>query len=121
MSKQTKPTGRSTTPVKIGINPEAVEPKDVVTVRAGKESRKKGDSESTPATNPQARESKENSAPKEELVVVAFRLTAEERELLHKAAGPGNASRYVRTLAVAAATGDRERVEQFVIGAGNTL
>jgi hypothetical protein len=44
------------------------------------------------------------------MVVFAFRLTPQERDLIHKAAGPAKASRYVRTLEVAAATGDEELV-----------
>lgn len=50
----------------------------------------------------------EKSTPAEDLVVFAFRLTPAERDLIHKAAGPAKASRYVRTLAVAAANGDEE-------------
>ena len=76
--------------------------------------KKKGDSKSGPSTNPQAPESSENGVAKEELVVFAFRLTPEERELLHKAAGPAKASRFVRTLAVAAARGDKARIEQIL-------
>jgi hypothetical protein len=52
----------------------------------------------------------------EDLVVFAFRLTTEERELIHKAAGPAKASRYVRTLAVAAANGDEELVLKLLGG-----
>jgi hypothetical protein len=53
---------------------------------------------------------KQADEPKEDLVVFAFRLTAKERDMLHKAAGPAKASRFVRTLAVAAATGDRSTI-----------
>jgi hypothetical protein len=56
----------------------------------------------------------------EELVVFAFRLTAAERELIHKAAGPAKASRYVRTLAVAAANGDEELVMKLLGGPAPT-
>ncbi len=41
-----------------------------------------------------------------ELVVFAFRLSRAERDLIHAAAGSAKASRFVRTLAVAAARGD---------------
>jgi hypothetical protein len=47
----------------------------------------------------------------EDLVVFAFRLSAEERELIHKAAGPAKASRFVRALAVAAACGDEGAIK----------
>jgi len=52
----------------------------------------------------------------EELVVFAFRLTPKERDLIHKAAGPAKASKYVRTLAVAAANGDEALVLQLLGG-----
>jgi hypothetical protein len=42
----------------------------------------------------------------EELVVFAFRLSRAERDLIHAAAGSAKASKFVRTLAVAAARGD---------------
>jgi hypothetical protein len=41
-----------------------------------------------------------------DLVVFAFRLSRAERDLIHEAAGSAKASRFVRTLAVAAARGD---------------
>jgi hypothetical protein len=53
---------------------------------------------------------KKADEPKEDLVVFAFRLTPQERDMLHKAAGPAKASRFVRTLAVAAAMGDRSTI-----------
>ncbi len=45
--------------------------------------------------------SKMQKASKEELVVFAFRLAPAERDSIHKTAGPGNASRFVRAVAVA--------------------
>jgi len=47
----------------------------------------------------------------EDLVVFAFRLSAEERELIHKAAGPAKASRFVRALTVAAACHDEAAIK----------
>ena len=58
----------------------------------------------------------ENSTPVEDLVVFAFRLTPKERDLIHAAAGPAKASRYVRTLAVAAANGDEALVLKLLGG-----
>jgi hypothetical protein len=52
--------------------------------------------------------------PEEETVVFAFRLSAEERELIHKAAGPAKASRFVRTLVVAAAKRDEAVVRELL-------
>jgi len=56
----------------------------------------------------------EAKAPKEELVVFAFRLTQAERDLIHKAAGPGKASKFVRTLTVAASKKDEKAVVEMV-------
>ncbi len=53
-------------------------------------------------------------APKEELVVFAFRLTEAERDQIHKAAGPGKASKFVRTLTVAASKKDETAVGEIV-------
>jgi hypothetical protein len=67
-------------------------------------------SKAGPATNLKADPKEIADTPKEELVVFAFRLTAEERDLIHKAAGPAKASRFVRTLVVAGALGDRRKI-----------
>jgi len=53
---------------------------------------------------------------REDLVVFAFRLTEAERDLIHRAAGPAKASRYVRSLAVAAARGDEAGVKEILRG-----
>ena len=50
----------------------------------------------------------------------SFRLTAKERDLIHAAAGPAKASKYVRTLAVAAANGDEALVLQLLGGPAPT-
>ena len=73
--------------------------------------------QANPSTNQEEKKATSNGESKEELVVFAFRLTAAERELLHKAAGPAKASKWIRTLAVAAASGDRDRVVNFFTGA----
>jgi hypothetical protein len=49
----------------------------------------------------------------QELVVFAFRLTRAERDLIHKAAGPAKASKFARSLLVAAAGGDTEAAEDL--------
>ena len=51
---------------------------------------------------------------KEDLVVFAMRVTQEERDLIHKAAGPGKASRFVRQVATAAARGDVDAVQRLI-------
>jgi hypothetical protein len=55
-----------------------------------------------------------DTEPEEDLVVFAFRLSAEERELIHRAAGPAKASRFVRTLVVAAAKRDEAAVRELL-------
>ncbi len=45
-------------------------------------------------------------APKEDLVVFAFRLTEAERNAIHETAGPARASRFVRQVAAAFARED---------------
>lgn len=54
--------------------------------------------------------------PQEELVVFAFRLTREERDLIHGATGPSKASRFVRTLAVAGARKDEDAIKEILAG-----
>jgi hypothetical protein len=60
------------------------------------------------------REVAPNATDAEELVVFAFRLTRADRDAIHAAAGPAKASRFVKTLAIAAATGDVDRIHQIV-------
>lgn len=63
------------------------------------------------AKTPKKRERK----PKEEdLVVFAFRLSQAERDAIHKAAGPARASRFVRTIAVAAAAEDEAAIRSVI-------
>ena len=49
---------------------------------------------------------KKEKTPKEELCVFAFRLTPQERDLIHRTAGAGRASKFVRGVALAAAKED---------------
>jgi hypothetical protein len=55
-------------------------------------------------------------APREDLVVFAIRLTREERDALHKAAGPAKATKLVRALVVAAGQGDAEAAARLISG-----
>jgi hypothetical protein len=78
-----------------------------------------GEPEGTSATTPAATDgkkprAKKERAPKEDLVVFAFRLTPAERDQIHKAAGPAKASKYVRALTRAASAGDLELVTKIV-------
>lgn len=47
--------------------------------------------------------SKREKGPKPEVVVFAFRLPAADRDLIHQAAGPGKATKFVLSAALAAA------------------
>ncbi len=53
---------------------------------------------------------------REGLCVFAFRLTAEERDAIHRAAGPAKASKFTRSLLVAAAHNDVGRVREIMAG-----
>lgn len=59
-------------------------------------------------------EEKPEAEPKEDLVVFAFRLKPAQRDLIHKAAGAAKASRFVRTLTIAASKGDERAVVDIV-------
>lgn len=50
----------------------------------------------------------------EELCTFAFRLTPAERDIIHKAAGPGKASRFVKAVVLSAAGGDLETIKTIV-------
>ncbi len=67
------------------------------------------------------KEPKKVKAPKEPLVVFAFRLTVAERDQIHKAAGPGKATRLVRGAALAAATGNTKAFEALAAPAKSNL
>ncbi len=66
------------------------------------------------ATAAKTPDESKTKAPREELCVFAFRLTSEERDAIHKAAGPAKASRFARELLVAAARGDHDRLQQIL-------
>jgi len=66
-----------------------------------------------PAAEAVPQEPKEKTA-KESLCVFAFRLTPEERDAIHKAAGPAKASKIVRALVVAAAKNDEAAVRAIM-------
>ncbi len=69
-------------------------------------------------SRPKAPTKAKDAVHKEELVVFAFRLTLEERKAIHKAAGPGKASKFVRTLTTAAARGDEAAVKEILEAVG---
>ena len=72
--------------------------------------------ESDPPVGTTAKPAKapKEKAPKEDLMVFAFRLTKEESAAIHKAAGPGKASKFARTLLVAAARNDEVEVKAIL-------
>ena len=59
---------------------------------------------------------KEPPTGREHLCVFAFRPTEEERDAIHKAAGPAKASKFARTLLVAAARNDEAAVKGIMKG-----
>jgi hypothetical protein len=62
----------------------------------------------------EAKSEKKRPVKEKGLVVFAFRLTGEERDAIHKAAGPSRASRFVRALATAAARQDETAIRQIL-------
>ena len=67
-----------------------------------------------PAAEKASPKTAEAKAPREELCVFAFRLTEAERIDIHKAAGPGKASKFARSLLVAAARKDDAAVRAIM-------
>jgi len=64
---------------------------------------------------------KKEKAPKQDLVVFAFRLAVEDRDLIHKAAGQGKATKFVLGAALAACKGDRVAFEELAMDAKANL
>jgi hypothetical protein len=85
-----------------GLKPETKKAK------AAKEPKQKKASAAKEATP------KKEKASKEPQVVFAFRLTEAQRDQIHKAAGPGKATRFVLAAALAAASGDRAAFEELL-------
>lgn len=71
-------------------------------------------SKALPAQSTRAATAPKTTGQPEELVVFAFRLTLKERDLIHRAAGPANASRFIRSLAVAAAERDESAIRALL-------
>jgi len=79
---------------------------------------------SKPASKPKAVKEaklKKEKAPKEPQVVFAFRLSEADRNLIHKAAGPAKATRFVRSAALAAANQDSKAFDELVAQAKSNL
>ncbi len=74
-----------------------------------------------PAKPKAPKEPKKAKAPKEPLVVFAFRLSEADRDLIHKAAGPAKATKFVRTAALAAANHDTRAFEALTAQAISNL
>jgi hypothetical protein len=66
---------------------------------------------------PKAEKPKREKPPKEDLMVFAFRITKAESAALHQAAGPANASRTMRALAVAFTNEDEVAFKSVVADA----
>jgi hypothetical protein len=66
------------------------------------------------ASPAKAAENPKEKAPRKDLCVFAFRLTEDERAVIHEAAGPAKASKFARTLLVAAARNDEAAVKAIM-------
>jgi len=90
---------------------EATEPAAKPTKTTGKKTKGKAEAKrprAVDAVMPKAKAA-------ENLVVFAFRLTAEERDTIHDAAGPSRASRFVRAVALAAARRDVGALQSILL------
>jgi hypothetical protein len=110
--KGTKGTKTNGKPVGEALTDALAEAKDPVEGN-GKPAETKPKDQKAKAKEKQAK-AKEPKEPKEDLVVFAFRLKAEERDAIHAAAGPAKASKYVRALTLAASRGDEKTVLEIV-------
>ncbi len=63
---------------------------------------------------PEVKTAKQKQPPKAPQVVFAFRLSEADRGTIHKAAGPGKATKFVLAAALAAATADHKTFEALV-------
>ena len=80
---------------------------DATTTEESMSETKKSETKSTKKTKAtKSSKPKKERVREEGLVVFAFRLKPEERDAIHKTAGPANASRFVRTVAAAFANED---------------
>jgi uncharacterized protein (DUF1778 family) len=73
------------------------------------------------AKAPKEPKPKKEKAPKGPQVVFAFRLSETDRTLIHKAAGPAKATRFVLSAALAAANADRKTFDALVEQARTNL
>ncbi len=64
---------------------------------------------------------KKAKPPKEPQVVFAFRLSEADRTLIHKAAGPAKATKFVRAAALAAANQDSKAFDELTAQAKTNL
>jgi hypothetical protein len=81
-------------------------------------SKKKSEKQGPKAKEPKP---KKENAPKQDLVVFAFRLPATDRDLIHRAAGPAKATKFVHAAALAAANGDSGAFEGLTAQAKSNL
>ena len=78
-------------------------------------------SEKAEAKAPKEPKPKKEKAPKEPQVVFAFRVSAADRDRIHKAAGPAKATKFVRAAALAAANQDAKAFDDLVAQAKGNL
>ena len=91
-SKKTTKAEGATAPVKAKKAPKAARPKKTAKVKEAKPKRE----------------------PIQDACVFAFRLSTADRDLIHRAAGSGKATRFVRGAALAAANGDTKAFDDLV-------
>ena len=104
--------GKSPDELRMGLGIEATEPTAMEVDMAEKKTEKVRATKKTKAEK--VPKPKKERPPKEDLMVFAFRLSKTESEALHKAAGPANASRTMRSLAAAFAAEDPDAFKAVV-------
>ena len=76
--------------------------------------KKKATKQARPKKEAKAKEAKPKREPIVDACVFAFRLSTADRDLIHRAAGSGKATRFVRGAALAAANGDMKAFEELI-------
>jgi len=110
------PAAETTATTKETTMPKAKKTKAPKKSAAKKSAPKKKAAPKSKAPAKKAAASSEPKPKREDLVVFAFRLPEEQRDIIHKAAGPGKASRFVIAAALAAATDDHRAFKELVEG-----
>lgn len=110
--------------ISLGIGTTAPAAPEDRTMEPNTEKPTKKSKRTAKATKPKAAKEpkpKKENTPKEPLVVFAFRLSEADRDAIHKAAGPGKATKFVLAAALAAAKQDSKTFDELTTQAKTNL